>query len=688
MKHAFAVSCVVFSAAVAAAQPSVPTAAASVTVVAPVDPVAALRDQRLTGRSVDASGKTFTWGGGAYRFASGTFWEVAAVDGTPVGLFFEGAGTLSWSAGDEAAARVYADNAKRVGAPSVAADRSLEATISRASFYASPLSRPRLPDLAAAASAPPAEGFRQHRKRYQSDRQTAPEVGVAAGVLNGTGFAEALLESGRDLRHRIDGALGFEETLAVMDRPPGTPSTFPDWRLATVVGHRPVGHARRTAPVPDFRLTDLGVDVREAAGDWGQFTVEETVAVDRSVRAVALELRSEILQPRTLSAVPVRFLGAAAEDGRPLQATLEKDTLLVVFPEAVPPGASRKLTFRYEAQILGRPAGANLWELPIASGWYPQPVSVRSAARHTFHAVVRSKKPLVPFASGETVRRAEDAEWNLLETRLARPVPFVTVLAGAYTVQEETQDGVVCRVASYGISKERSGGKLTNLFHKMRKFYEPYFGAFPWKEYTIVEVPSYGFGQAPPGMMRITREAFQANVLGDEIAAFFSGGINERLAHEIAHSWWGYGVWGATENDQWIEETFAETSAGRLIEEMKDKGEFTRLANIWKTRAKDASGLAPVYWANEVVKKMQVYESSDVFVDRYTLTYFKGAVLLQSIRKEIGDDAFFTVLKSFQRSFEKKPAVTTDQFVGLLSYITKKDWKPWFEKYYYGTEMP
>ena len=106
------------------------------------------------------------------------------------------------------------------------------------------------------------------------------------------------------------------------------------------------------------------------------------------------------------------------------------------------------------------------------------------------------------------------------------------------------------------------------------------------------------------------------------------------------------------------------------------------------SRAKDASSLAPIHYANDVTRKVEMFDSSDVWADRYYLTYFKGSVLLQSIRKEVGEDTFFTVLKSFQRSFEKKPAVTTDEFIGLLSFVTKKDWKPWFEKYYYGSEMP
>src|SRR5262249_56292734 len=102
----------------------------------------------------------------------------------------------------------------------------------------------------------------------------------------------------------------------------------------------------------------------------------------------------------------------------------------------------------------------------------------------------------------------------------------------------------------------------------------------------------------------------------------------------------------------------------------------------------DATRVGPVFFANETVTKMDAFAAESLFVDRFYLTYFKGATLLQAIRREVGEDTFFTILKSFLRSFEKKPAVTTEQFIGLLNYVTKKDWKPWFEKYYYGFDVP
>ena len=49
-------------------------------------------------------------------------------------------------------------------------------------------------------------------------------------------------------------------------------------------------------------------------------------------------------------------------------------------------------------------------------------------------------------------------------------------------------------------------------------------------------------------MMRITKEAFGvSNLNPEDFAGYFSQGINQRLAHEMAHSYFGYVVQGATE---------------------------------------------------------------------------------------------------------------------------------------------
>jgi aminopeptidase N len=67
--------------------------------------------------------------------------------------------------------------------------------------------------------------------------------------------------------------------------------------------------------------------------------------------------------------------------------------------------------------------------------------------------------------------------------------------------------------------------------------------------------------------------------------------------------------------------------------------------------------------------------------------YEKGALLLAALHKELGDQVFLTFLKSFQKSFRWKFG-STRHVAGLLQFLTKKDFGPFFEANYWGTGMP
>ena len=79
----------------------------------------------------------------------------------------------------------------------------------------------------------------------------------------------------------------------------------------------------------------------------------------------------------------------------------------------------------------------------------------------------------------------------------------------------------------------------------------------------------FGFGQAPPGTMFITKEAFNPVMRGAE--PVYSKGINERFAHEIAHQYWGHVVKMPSDEEQWLTESFAEYCAGSLPEAFKNE---------------------------------------------------------------------------------------------------------------------
>ena len=640
---------------------------------------------RLSGRSWPAAGQRFEVGGGTYVFERGTVWEVLGPDDAPAGLFADGGGTFSWRAEEPAAARVYADNAKSLGGFTVGKDGALTSPFERALLVGTGASRPFVTGEGASAP-PPDAALRDFRQRFADDRVGPPEPRLRAAGASGAWFT-SFVQGDRDLLHEVDAALEYDEGLAVFYRPSGLPPGYGPGRWAIDIGHRPIDRDRRSAPRSDVRLVDLAVDVRETEEPYGSFDVTETYTFDRPSSALSLRFALQVPAAGTAKPLSTRGLSVQAEDGSPIPFVHDFGGLLLFLPAVVPAGSSRTIRFRYEAGFFERRGGIDYWELPLGGAWYPAP-PWNSANVLRFRGTVRAKKPLLPFASGETVRRADDGEWNLVEAKLDKPVFGVAVVAGKYKVHEETQDGITCRVASYGGAKPGDAAKLTNLFHQMRRVYEVYHGPFPFRHYDIVEVRSWGFGQAPPGMMRITQEAFASNVFGDTVGTVFSQGINQRFAHEIAHSWWGHVVWAADGTDQWIEEGMAQIASARLLEVTKKEEDAVALAKNWRVLAKETSRTAPLVLLNQLRDKPASGVRSEVAMDRTRLVYGKGPLVLLALRKELGNDTFFTVMKSFLRSFEKKGPVTTKDLIGLTNFVTKKDWGPWFEKYVYGFEMP
>jgi len=277
-----------------------------------------------------------------------------------------------------------------------------------------------------------------------------------------------------------------------------------------------------------------------------------------------------------------------------------------------------------------------------------------------------------------------------VEAVLESKAPFHSILAGKYTLFEETKGGVTARVASYGMSKPKAAARLLSYFHALRELYEGAFGPFPFAEYTIVEISQAVGGQGPPGMALLSSEAFEVVWASDRPESVFAEmTVPERIAHEVAHAYWGGVVWNAQPADVWLVEAFSEVAAGRGIAGLREAREYERLRRVWRANAKLSASSAPMSFAGELVEKVSAVGRSTILRDATNLTHGKGPELLTDIRTEVGDERFFASMRSFLESFaQRRPAVVTGDYVEILGTLTKKDWKPWFERYFYGTEVP
>ena len=433
------------------------------------------------------------------------------------------------------------------------------------------------------------------------------------------------------------------------------------------------------APLPPLlNLTAVDIDLNTQGGAKVKVT-ETLVAGDEGLAVLSLNLYNTVDRAYKLGNYRVfRVLDA---DAHLLPFHHRNDTILVELERPHPAGEPFNLTFEYGGSILLNPGGDSYWELGVEP-WFPQPEMDGQA--YTVHALLQTRKDDVPVACGRTVRRQTSENGNLLEVVIDKPIQFFTVMAGAYSFTEDTQDGLTIRVAAYG---NKGGGMQKRLIDIARQtigFYEQLFEAFPFREYNIVQVNSYGFGQAPPGMMKITNEAFDGKV--DELSALFTKGINQRFAHEIAHQYWGHLVKMPTPEEQWITESFANYASALAMRSMKNQGTsaYEGTLSRWRNQASAYADSGTIPFANRLT---WIGDPRGAYMARTSLLYEKGALILATLHKEMGDKTFALFMKSILANFRWKMA-NTPAIEQIATLAGKKDFGPLFRDCYWGTQMP
>ncbi len=379
-------------------------------------------------------------------------------------------------------------------------------------------------------------------------------------------------------------------------------------------------------------------------------------------------------------------------DGRPADHVRHAGELLVDLGRVLPKGETATVEVVHEGDFLRRPNNDSYWVLS-AWGWYPLPLAFNGELA-TMEIEVRVPEPFTPFASGKTVERREEDGFHVLRTRLDRAARYAVVAAGKYHVFTAERDGIEANVATYAFGHERAAAVLHGLFFGAADVLGQLLGVpYPFDEVDIVEINQLGWGQAPPGVIFITREAFDP--IGDRRSRAYSRGVNARFVHEVAHAWWGHVIKPGSAEENWLSESFADYSAAVALQAMhggkRGDQEFASIFREWETGAQQIGDGGSIYLAGYLAGE----DDSDAR-DRFRLLYRKGPLVLHALRQELGrrlggeetgDRYFLALLRTFLTNFTDQHGETR-HLVGILNQMTGDDWQPWFERYVYGTEMP
>jgi len=683
-------------AAAAALLASPPAAAAP-----PPGPFAAAAELAVGGASRPARDLRLAIGAGTAVLSEGWVTPVTGPEGT-AGLFLSGKGRFEYVSRDvrEHPALLYAAK-KNTGLTPVPGAAGL-VVADRFETLLWLAADPSLPFLPGEETGPSlADAFARHRARFAKVEEPPFAHLLAARRRDGSGLpvVRAELSGGKeDLVFLHDAFESGRERLSTSGRLQLRLRQGDDRAFAILLAEQPVEGDLFDPPSPRAVLTHVDLKLAASDGPGASLSVTETFEARRgSVGTLLLDLLdtaeaqsgSSVLETELFGNVrrgrdriverPVRVAGVFDEAGAPLLFDHRNDRIAVALRTPVPPGRTAKVRFEIEGELLVRPLGNNYWILGTGP-WLPLPGLAAQA--FTANLELRVRKPFLPIAPGTLVRRAEEGDENVLSTRLDRPVQFLTVLAGAFAWEEETRDGVTLRVAAYGGRNPTAFRSLLDLGFAATAFFEVFLGKMPIRELTVVELASWAMGQAPPGLLLITSEAF--NPMGKGAYRRSAAGVNERFAHELAHQWWGHGVRMPDLGEQWLSESFADYCSAFFMRKAAGEKAYDLYVTRWRTRAGETKGSVPILLAQRLRAKNDQIQAERL---RTQLLYDKGPLVLAAIHREIGDEAFLTFLASVQATLGGQ-AGTTRRVEDVLEAVTRKDWTPFFDRYVRGVEIP
>ena len=171
------------------------------------------------------------------------------------------------------------------------------------------------------------------------------------------------------------------------------------------------------------------------------------------------------------------------------------------------------------------------------SGWYPL---ILEDIPETFRVSVTAPKGVYAVMEGRLEAHTDDADKSLSIWSVARPSGPLAMFAGRYVVNERMHDKV--RIATYFFPANAGlSARYLDAVQRHIGRYEELHGPYPFAKFAVVEnffPTGYGFPSFTLLGSRVLRLPFIPDT---------------SLRHEVAHCWWGNGVFVDATGGNWCE---------------------------------------------------------------------------------------------------------------------------------------
>ena len=214
------------------------------------------------------------------------------------------------------------------------------------------------------------------------------------------------------------------------------------------------------------------------------------------------------------------------------------------------------------------------------------------------------------------------------------------------------------------------------------RHYRSLVGDAPYPSVTIGLVENDAPGGHSPAYLSVLNEPLPStpfNWANDPV--FFPNFPEFFVAHELAHQWWGQAVGFRSYHERWISEGFAQYFAALYAKRARGDESFNELIRRmarWGTEQSSHGPISLGYRLGHVEGDSRIFRA---------LAYNKAAVVLDMLRRRLGDQAFFNGLRLFYREWRFKKA-GTDDVRRAFEAESGEDLEAFFEGWVHGTAVP
>ena len=281
-----------------------------------------------------------------------------------------------------------------------------------------------------------------------------------------------------------------------------------------------------------------------------------------------------------------------------------------------------------------------------------------------YRVQVRTTSEQVVVTSGSTASRIECADGTATTTSVSGPMrDLALVMSADFVTSTATVNGTL--VSSYYLPQDAEGGQRALAYATdALKVFNHRFGPYPYAEFDVVETPTTAGGIEYPGLVVIAQRLY------DEDGGFFEFAT----VHETAHQWW-YGLVGSDQVDEpWLDEALVQYSTLLYYEEVRGpdvagevrKSAFEQPYEKLLEEDRDAPVAQPV----------RAFSREDYG----PVVYGKGPLFFQALRDEVGDEAFFAILRAYLEAYRYKIA-SPEGFLALAEEVSGQELDRLYEKW-------